>query len=337
VNLRWIREFNMTIFRWAFQWTACFLLLCVVFSFSAAAAEAKPEKPKPEKRETRQIEGWTVLVDERLFLPENEAVGKRALQLLEARLADIRSVVAADRLARLQAVKIVLDLTHGGLWNMQYHPGAGWLVANGYSKDLVKCVHIPDAAYFIDARTNNQQPWCVLHELSHAYHDQVFGFDEPRIRKAYEDYKKSGHGDAAMLYDGRKVKHYALTNQMEFFAEMSEAYFGANDFFPFNRAELKTAEPEIFALLEKVWGPVFKGRGVEDAKVSTQYGTRRLDFVVPGKDGSNKAFVLLPTKPAEDGTRPWVWYAPTFIGNLPDPSHEWMFSRLLAAGFAVGS
>ncbi len=314
-------------------------ILLILAAFLSATntlvADAKAPRPKPEKRETRQIEGWTVRVDERLLDPANAVIGKRSLQLLEAQLADIKSIMPADRLARLQAVTIVLDLTHGDLRSMQYHPGAGWLVANGYAKDLVKCVHIPDAAAFTDIRTNNHQPWCVLHELAHSFHDQVFGFDEPRILKAYNDYKKSGHGDAAMLFDGRKVKHYGLTNQMEFFAEMSEAYFGANDFFPFNRAELKTAEPEIYALMEKVWGPPFKGVGVENATISTQYGTRRLDFSINGKPDGNKAFVLLPTKPAEDGSRPWVWYAPTFIGNLPDPSHEWMFKQLLAHGFAI--
>ena len=40
---------------------------------------------------------------------------------------------------------------------------------------------------------------------------------------------------------------------MEFFAEMTESYFGVNDFFPFNRAELKEAEPEIHRLLGQVW------------------------------------------------------------------------------------
>ena len=40
-----------------------------------------------------------------------------------------------------------------------------------------------------------------------------------------------------------------LTDHKEFFAEMSEAYFGMNDFFPFNRAELKREEPELFLLL----------------------------------------------------------------------------------------
>jgi hypothetical protein len=39
---------------------------------------------------------------------------------------------------------------------------------------------------------------------------------------------------------------------MEFFAEMTEAYFGVNDFFPFNRAELKEAEPEIYRLMVEI-------------------------------------------------------------------------------------
>ena len=28
-----------------------------------------------------------------------------------------------------------------------------------------------------------------------------------------------------------------------------------DDFFPFNRAELRTSEPEIYDLLRKIWGP----------------------------------------------------------------------------------
>jgi hypothetical protein len=47
-----------------------------------------------------------------------------------------------------------------------------------------------------------------------------------------------------------------LTNEKEFFAEMSECYFGTNDFFPFVSAELKEAEPESYALLKDTWGPL---------------------------------------------------------------------------------
>ena len=93
-----------------------------------------------------------------------------------------------DKLKKLQAVVIVLDLSHGNLGSMQYHPSAGWLKNNGYSTDLEKCVHIPRAADLATKRNINEQPWVILHELAHAYHDQVLGFDEPRIREvSYAD------------------------------------------------------------------------------------------------------------------------------------------------------
>jgi hypothetical protein len=117
----------------------------------------------------------------------------------------------------------------------------------------VKCVHLPRIDDLVTKRNTNEQPWVILHELAHAYHDLFLGFDEPRIKDAYENYKKSGKGDMTLLYNGKRVKHYALTNQMEFFAEMTEAYFGSNDFFPFNRAELKESEPQIYEVLKNTW------------------------------------------------------------------------------------
>ena len=234
------------------------LLLVLAFlgtPLAAASAGEKPEPPKPTSRTTRIIEGWTVRVDDRLLAPPNDMLGTRALKLLEAKLTDITYVVAEKPLAKLKAVSIVLDLTHGNLRAMQYHPSAEWLEQHGYARDLAKCVHIPEAADLVTRRSINEQPWVVLHELSHAYHDQVLGFDEPRIRLAHKRFKESGHGDAALLYNGKRVRHYGLTDHKEFFAEMSEAYFGMNDFFPFNRAELMTAEPEIYELMRTIWEP----------------------------------------------------------------------------------
>ena len=54
----------------------------------------------------------------------------------------------------------------------------------------------------------------------------------------------------------RQSRTYDLTDQKEFFAEMTECYFGTNDFYPFVAGELKQAEPEIFMLLGNIWGPL---------------------------------------------------------------------------------
>lgn len=227
----------------------------------ATPAKNKVEPEKPASRSERKLEGWTIRIDDRLLNEPNAALGARALRFLEGKLSDIKVVVPEDKLTKLQSVVIVLDLTHGNLGPMQYHPSAGWLKSNGYAIDLAKCVHLPRAADIATRRNINEQPWVILHELAHAYHDQVLSFDEPRIKEAYEKFKKSGRGDKTLLYNGKRVKHYALTNQMEFFAEMTEAWFGVNDFFPFNRAELKEAEPEIYELLKHVWEtPAAKGK-----------------------------------------------------------------------------
>jgi dipeptidyl-peptidase-4 len=58
-----------------------------------------------------------------------------------------------------------------------------------------------------------------------------------------------------LLYTGKKVRHYALTDHKEYFAEGTEAYFYRNDFYPFVRAELKEHDPALHALLRAIWGP----------------------------------------------------------------------------------
>jgi hypothetical protein len=165
-------------------------------------------------------------------------------------------VIPEPSLTRLREVPIVLDLTHGALRNMQYHPNVGWLTSHGYSETLAKCVHIPDVSHFLSPFENHRQPWAVLHELAHAYHDRVLGFDEPRVKAAWARFRGSGLYQSVLTSPGGKREHYALTDQKEFFAEMTECYFGANDFYPFVAGELKHAEPEIFKLMRDIWGPL---------------------------------------------------------------------------------
>ncbi|HZZ79596.1 MAG TPA: hypothetical protein VFE62_13830, partial [Gemmataceae bacterium] len=192
------------------------LLLIAIVLLLATHVRAGDVPAKPKSHTSRKIEGWTVRVDDRLLEPANADTAKKALRFLENRLYEITVVVPKDKVKKLQTVTIQLDLTHGKLVPMQYHPSKGWLKANGYSTDLEKCVHLPRAGDVATKRNINEQPWCILHELAHAYHDQVLGFDNVRIREAYENYKKSGHGDKTLLFNGKRVRHYALTNEKEF-------------------------------------------------------------------------------------------------------------------------
>ncbi len=231
-----------------------------------AHAEEKNPPPKPTSHTKREIEGWTVHIDDRLLAGPGKEVGDRALRLLANRLFEINMVVPADKVVRLKKVPIWIDLTHGKLHPAQYHPSAGWLKSNGYAVELARCVHIPDAAAFAEVKHHRVQPWSVLHELAHAYHDQVLGFDDAEIKAAYERFVRGGRYNTTLHMNGRMTRHYALTNEKEFFAEMTEAYFGRNDFFPFNSAELQREEPELFKLLAKIWGPLPEARGKKQGK-----------------------------------------------------------------------
>ncbi|MEO7319630.1 MAG: hypothetical protein ABIZ56_11630, partial [Chthoniobacteraceae bacterium] len=227
------------------QLFALILALCITGTATFAA-----EPPAlPTKHTTRDIEGWSVRVDDRLLAGESAAIGERALKLLMARLVAITIVVPEPALAKLRAVTIELDLDYGGLKPMQYHPDAGWLKSNGYSESLAKCAHIPRADDFLSPFENHRMPWVVLHELAHGYHDQVLGFDEARVVAAWKKFRDSGKYQSVLTSPGYMREHYGLNNAKEFFAEMTEAYFGSNDFYPFVTGELKQAEPEIFKLL----------------------------------------------------------------------------------------
>jgi len=209
-------------------------------------------RPPGIEHEVRQIEGWTVHVDTQLLAGEHAETGERALRVLANKLFEITRIVPADRLAHLRRVAIYFDFDHA-LRNMQYHPNAGWLRQHGYDPAMEKAVHIPSVRHFLDNICPRQQPFAVLHELSHAYHDQVLGWNYPPIRKAYERALASKQYESCLVRGGRKARHYAMTNHKEFFAEMTEAYLGTNDFWPFVRWELRDADPKTYALMERIW------------------------------------------------------------------------------------
>ncbi|HSP43136.1 MAG TPA: hypothetical protein VLO11_09710, partial [Luteolibacter sp.] len=150
--------------------------------------------------------------------------------------------------------EIFIEHSHPELGNMQYHPGVDWLNERGYDPRLVKKVHIPQATELLSRQQLRIHPAVILHELAHAYHDQILGFDEPEIIKAYDDAMKKGIYEKSLLFNGDTVKHYATTDHKEYFAEATEAYLYHNDFYPFVRAELNKHDPTAFALMEKIWG-----------------------------------------------------------------------------------
>jgi hypothetical protein len=210
--------------------------------------------------QTRQIEGWPVLVN-RAFLEREPELADRTLRLLEFQLFQVTRVVPPDALAKLRKIRIWVEEQETEPPCMTYHPDPKWLREHGKDPDKARCVELANARRFL--AWTIEQPWMLLHELAHGYHHQFLprGFDNARIKAAYDHAMKGGLYDRVLRYSGQEEKAYAASNPMEYFAEATEAYFGSNDFFPFIRIELKRHDPTAVEMLETLWGVKRAGTG----------------------------------------------------------------------------
>jgi len=217
---------------------------------------APPDKNPFYKPIQKDVEGWNIAVDPELLQPKHKAIADKAFTALANHLQRVKFILPETKVKELQKLPIRLELHNDRLGNMQYHPSRQWLRANRHDPALAKHVHLPRAKSLYAPHMWAKHPYVVLHELAHAYHDQVLSFNNKEIMAAYEAAKKEGIYEKVLLYTGRTVKHYGLNNHKEYFAESTEAYLGVNDFYPFVRAELKKHDPRMFKIMEKVWGPV---------------------------------------------------------------------------------
>ncbi len=215
------------------------------------------EEGEPSTYISRFIQGWTVQLNERLLTEEKE-LGRRVLDLLDVKLYDINRAVPEKALKALHQVSIWVDVKARQFPCAVYHPSPRWLEEHGFDPKKARSVHIANATNFL--RWTHEQPAMVLHELAHAYHHQVLGYDCEAIRNAYQQAKESKTYESVLRYNGEMQRAYALNNDQEYFAELSEAYFGTNDFYPFVRAEIMRHDPGGLDMLERVWGISTEGK-----------------------------------------------------------------------------
>lgn len=206
---------------------------------------------QPWTYSTLKIEGWTVKAETELV---RSPQWKSLAAELQNQLYRVSRVVPDAPLSKLRLVTIWVRRNDPSTPCMAYHPDAEWLREHGTDPAMAKGVEISNAANFVS--WTYEQPWMLMHELAHAYHDRFLekGFDNPDLKSAFDAATGSKKYDSLLQWNGRSVRPYALSNPMEFFAEASEAYFGQNDFYPFVNAELRTFDPDTYTLLARLWG-----------------------------------------------------------------------------------
>ena len=194
------------------------------------------------------IEGWTYLVNQEIL--KNNKNWPTIKRMMSNQLFGMKQFLKKDVIKAMQKVKTYVDIKQIGKSGAEYHPSKKWLIDNKFSPNKAKCVEYSNIDGFINY--SKSQPWVVLHELMHSYHDQVLGFNNKEILECYKKALKSGKYSTVKHITGRERKHYGSTDHKEYLSEATEAFFGVNDFFPFVRAELKDYDPEIYKFLKKL-------------------------------------------------------------------------------------
>ena len=256
-----------------------FLLPACLLMLSTACQKAVPEPvrndepsgeevteenfPAPDGFTGQKYGDWTYMIRTEVM---DTYAAKNAISLLHKNLDQIDGLLPEKALSVMHKQPIWLEknLTDGAAW---YHTSKDWLRSQGYMVEKWRCVELCNYVHYVSWSKQNQ-PYMVLHELCHLYHDQGLpgGFDNPDVKKAYDSAMADGlYVNTAYRLDANTViehyddtyhqKVYATTNCMEYFSEICEAYWGQNDYFPFDYEDLKDYDPYGFALMEKIWGP----------------------------------------------------------------------------------
>lgn len=210
------------------------------------------------EREVREVSQWKVHINKAL-LDTQPVETEHALVLLKKMLDEIIRVIPKNAVTELQKVPLYFSPAYPGKrGGAEFHPDAAWLKDNGRDPIMAKGVEFSGIADF--EAEMNRMPNFALHELAHAFHNRVVkdSFENTEIKSAYKHAKASGKYDRVERWHGNGrpntfERAYAMTNPMEYFAENTEAFFTRNDFFPFTRDELKQLDPEMFALLARIW------------------------------------------------------------------------------------
>lgn len=195
------------------------------------------------------LHGFTLRIDHREHAASFREV-KEILAILDRKLQEISARVPKPILSEFQKVPITIRRS------IHRSPAAyDWsdADASGRMPAQWQGIMIRNWYEFIKV-SGDDQPLALLHEFAHAYHHRVLGGDHPGILSAFQHAVESKRYEKVPRLHADPQRAYALTNEREYFCEITEAWFGFNDFFPFNAVDLKTHDPEGARLMEAVWG-----------------------------------------------------------------------------------
>lgn len=224
-----------------------------------AAGPAKEVDP-PVDYEIRQMKGYTVLLHHDVTLRPRDRHQRWPIDVLEQELDDLNRAVGQKLKTVLQQVPVWVNwdaidpkapntvaVYFGVTGKAPERLGRNPLKANG-----IEILSLKRLGELRPPGSKFQQV-ITLHEMAHAVHHRVLGFDGPETKAAYQLAVDRKLYDHVADRFGQLGRAYARTNHAEYFAELSCAYLDTCHQYPFNYSDLKSYDPAGFALVESVW------------------------------------------------------------------------------------
>ncbi len=220
-------------------WRRLLVLMALALMTLPALAQGQPGY------RTIIMEDFTLIVSDEVHKHLDDSQYKRTpRQVLARELKTIVTLFRADVVTLLRKVPIVVyanakhKKAHYGQAIAVYDPGQ-WPAGPARivilrMRELTELNQGGDSGFSV-----------ILHELAHCVHHQLIGYDNLAVMAAFQQARER------KLYD---PKGYIMTNELEFFAEATQAYFGLLEYEPKTRADLKKRDPVTFKLMQNVWG-----------------------------------------------------------------------------------
>ncbi len=213
-----------------------------------------------------EMGGWDIYIEQSLDL--DSACMTRILSHINKSVTHMNKNISAKRNMDLRTFPIFISNVpeYSNFWpgetaQIPFHVSGDWLRQEKLDPEMENSVHIINPYNIIHSTKHFEwQPHVLLHELSHGLHVNILdeseveaithAFEKAKERNLYRNVKR------VWINTGKeRIEEvaYAITNEGDYFAELSEAYFGFNDWFPHTKEELNVYDPDGFQMIENIW------------------------------------------------------------------------------------
>lgn len=226
------------------------LLPLIFFLLVPLVAGAEPYTPTSQYT-VRSFHAFRVLIHPDVV--RNNNVNERLLQHLDKQIAVMARTLPPFALAKLQRISIWIEPNsdqYAGVYHRSSNNNAATMRHFGYNPDKIGAVTMIAEHIF---KLSAERPGVLLHEFAHAYHDTNGARFQADIDKAYAEAVRSGAYQNVPIGGGKTGAAYAITNDREYFAELTAAYFDLGTMTPRTKADLKQRDAMGFELMRRVW------------------------------------------------------------------------------------